>query len=81
MAVGNNGQDDQQLCSISFPLPSRIDHWDLEKERVVLLSDSNLISVKYNFILSAVESLKYIPLQFVSRMIFGDFKYTSSYLL
>lgn len=79
MALG--GTDQEASTCACLPLPSRIDHWDLEKERVVLLSDNHLISVKYNFILSAVESLKYIPLQHVSRMIFGDFKYTSSYLL
>jgi len=56
-----------------------VDHWDFEKERVVLLSDNNLISVKYNFIHSAVEELKYIPIAHITDLVYGDFKYTSSY--
>jgi len=57
----------------------RVDHWDLEKERVVLLSDNNVISVKYNFILASVEEIKFIPLSHVMEMLVGDFKYPSSY--
>ena len=60
-------------------LSSRIDHWDLEKERVVLLSENNIISVKYNFILGSIEELKFIPLSHVFEMTVGEFKYPSSY--
>lgn len=61
-------------------LLSEIDHWDLEKERMLVLTDNNLISVKYNFIHSAVEELKYIPLDRVVEGHFGDFKYTYSFV-
>ena len=64
--------------SVPFSLCYRIDHWDLEKERVLLLTDNNLISVRYNFIQSLVEELKFIPLAAMTDVIFGDFKYTSS---
>ena len=65
-------------------LPShirRIDHWDLEREKLIILTDNNLIAVKYNFINSSVEELKYIPFSHVTEMVYGDFKYTSSLIL
>jgi hypothetical protein len=58
-------------------LVTEVDHWDLEKERVLLLTDNNLISVRYNFIQSVIEELKFIPLSAMTNVIFGDFKYTS----
>ena len=61
---------------LSFP--SRIDHWDLEKERLLVLTDKFLISVKFNFRASIVEELKYIPIKHVVDLLYGDFKYTSS---
>ena len=63
-----------------FPT-SRIDHWDLEREKLVILTDNNLIVVKYNFINSSVEELKYIPFSHVTEVVYGDFKYTSSFVL
>ena len=69
------------LPFLSFSSPSlRIDHWDFERERMLLLSDNNLISVRYNFIHSAVEELKYIPLSCIVNLVYGDFKYTSSFI-
>lgn len=60
-------------------LLTEINHWDWEKERVVLLTDSNIISVKFNFIQQVVEELKYIPLAYVKEIIYGDFQYPYSY--
>ena len=60
-------------------LVSRVDHWDLEKERILLLSESSIISVKYNFIQATVDELRFIPLSHVYEMMVGDFKYPSSY--
>jgi hypothetical protein len=57
----------------------RIDHWDLEKERILLLTDNNLVSVKYNFIAQQVEELKFIPLGVINNITVGEFKYTYSY--
>lgn len=57
---------------------TEIDHWDWEKERLVLLTNSNLIVVKYNFVRSVVQELKFIPLKHVLSLTYGDFKYTSS---
>jgi hypothetical protein len=60
-------------------LLTEVDHWDLEKERLVILTDNNLISVRYNFIHGVVEEMKFIPLAAVTNIIFGDFQYPSSY--
>lgn len=59
----------------------RIDHWDLEREKLMVLTDSNLIAIKYNFINSSVEELKYIPFSHVTSIVYGEFKYTSSLIL
>ena len=66
------------ILSIAI-LVIRIDHWDLEKERIVVLTDNNLISVKYNFIQQLVDELKFIPLAYIREIHVGDFKYTYSY--
>ena len=70
------------LCSplLSPSHPPRIDHWDLEKERILVLTDNNIISVRYHFIRGVVEELKFIPLNAITDILFGDFKYTSSYV-
>ncbi len=47
----------------------------------MLLSDNSIISVKYNFILGQIEELKFIPVPYISELLFGDFKYPSSYVL
>lgn len=59
----------------------RIDHWDLERERLIVLTDNSLIVVKYNFINSSVEELKYIPFSHVTEAVYGDFQYTSTLIL
>ena len=64
--------------SLSSP-SSRVDHWDLEKERLLVLTDNNLVSVRYNFISGLVEELKYIPIAAITNIVFGEFKYPSSY--
>lgn len=51
----------------------------MEKERVVLLSENNLISVKYNFIMATVDEIKFIPFSHVTALSVGEFKYPSSY--
>ena len=59
----------------------RVDHWDLERERVVILTNNNVIVVKYNFIQQRVEELKYIPINAITKAVFGDFQYPYSYAL
>lgn len=66
------------LLSVSVSC-HRIDHWDLEKERILLLTDKSLISAKFNFITQMVEEYKTIPLTSIREVIVGDFKYTHSY--
>lgn len=58
----------------------RIDHWDLEREKLMVLTDNVLIAVKYNFINSSVEELKYIPFSHVTDIVYGEFKYTTTWI-
>ena len=44
----------------------------------MVLTDNGLIAIKYNFINSSVEELKYIPFSHVTEVIYGDFKYAST---
>ena len=68
-----------KLPILLFVSHYRIDHWDFEKERILLLTDKSLISVKYNFISQMVEEFRTIPLIYIREVIVGDFKYTHSY--
>lgn len=58
-------------------LLTEIDHWDFEKERMVLLSDNNLLSTWYNFRYGQVEEIKLIPLKYIKEVITGQFVYPS----
>jgi len=59
----------------------RIDHWDFEKERLVAISDHNIISTWYNFRYGQVEEIKLIPLKFITEVIAGKFTYPSMALV
>ena len=69
------------MLSSLFNLFPRVDHWDLERERVVILTDNNIIVVKYNFIHQQVEELKYIPINAIVKAVCGEFQYPYSYAL
>ena len=59
----------------------RIDHWDFEKERLVVISDHNVISAWYNFRYGQVEEIKLIPLKFITEVLLGKFTYPSMALV
>ena len=53
----------------------RIDHWDNEKEKVIILTDTSLITIKYNFILKKVIEFKRLMLVIIDTVAIGDFQY------
>lgn len=57
----------------------RVDHWDIERERIVVLTDCKIVSVKYDFIHGVVEELKRIVLSPAYDYTYGDFKYPNTY--
>lgn len=58
---------------------TEVDHWDIERERIVVLTDCKIISVKYDFIHGLVEELKRISLNPAYDYTYGDFKYPNTY--
>ena len=59
----------------------RVDHWNHEMERVVLLTDNVIIIIKYDFIKrSAIEGKK-IPLLCINKLQIADIVFPSNSLM
>ncbi|XP_060074120.1 tumor protein p63-regulated gene 1-like protein [Ylistrum balloti] len=56
-------------------LLTEIDHWDNEREKIVLLFENSVMVYKYHFILNKVEEFKRVLLWVVDTVCIGDFKY------
>ncbi|XP_063772556.1 tumor protein p63-regulated gene 1 protein [Pseudophryne corroboree] len=52
-----------------------IDHWNNEKERVVLLADKSLFICKYDFIMLCSQQIQKVPLNFIDRICRGPFTF------
>uniref|UniRef100_A0ACB8FBY1 Uncharacterized protein n=1 Tax=Sphaerodactylus townsendi TaxID=933632 RepID=A0ACB8FBY1_9SAUR len=58
-----------------FWILTEIDHWNNEKERIVVITDTALLVCKYDFIMLKCLELRRIPLTDVSRICLGSFTF------
>uniref|UniRef100_A0A3P8XWB7 HSac2 domain-containing protein n=1 Tax=Esox lucius TaxID=8010 RepID=A0A3P8XWB7_ESOLU len=58
-----------------------VDHWNNERERVVLITENSLLLCKYDFVMLNCEQIQRIPLNFIDRISYGNFIFPQRSLL
>ncbi|KAK2835953.1 hypothetical protein Q5P01_016437 [Channa striata] len=65
----------------SIWLMAEVDHWNNEKERIVLIADKSLLVFKYDFVMFNCDQFHRIPLNFIDRISHGTFSFPKHSLL
>ncbi|XP_039896345.1 tumor protein p63-regulated gene 1 protein [Simochromis diagramma] len=66
---------------LSVWLMAEVDHWNNEKERIVLITEFSLLVFKYDFMMFNCDQMQRIPLNFVDRISHGTFSFPKRSLL
>lgn len=64
-----------------FLFMCRVDHWNNEKERLVLITENTLLLFKYDFVMLNCEQIQKIPLNYIDRICHGTFCFPPHSLL
>ncbi|CAB1412407.1 unnamed protein product, partial [Pleuronectes platessa] len=62
-------------------LMAEVDHWNNEKERIVMITDNSLLIFKYDFVMFNCDQVQRIPLNFVDRLTHGPFSFPKRSIL
>ena len=62
-------------------LLTEIDHWNNEREKIVLLTEGSILVFKYNFILNKLEQWRRLLLHMIDNIGVGDFRYPDKSLM
>lgn len=66
---------------ISAYLLTEIDHWDNEREKIIIITENSLCNFRYHFILHKVEDFKRVLLHIIDTVAVGDFIYPEKSLM
>ncbi|XP_072895204.1 uncharacterized protein [Hemitrygon akajei] len=53
-------------------LLTEVDHWNNEKERIVMISERSLVICKYDFVMLNFQSCRKVPLNYIDKICYGQ---------